>query len=384
MSGLKLKNDIYSYLKNFEFMLWILLTTVLNFGYFLTHYSISVDDLNGARYYAGEMFAQGRFTSTILHYLFDLVHTSPWFVDFVGVVFLVLAAILFNILFDRLIPKISMFSKIIFSVLLITSPIHLELMIFNSCTLIIGIGFTLVALSLLLVQDYLKTKNKKNLVYSTILLMICVSWYESLLVVYFSAVFSILIVRAIYSENKFTFKDLVKEGLIYAIPFVASIVVEYVIQVIVMTVFSIERSHNSMNLIKLDSEKVFLISRFIFRYFWEGLSHFPITIYNISLLMGLLLCTYLVKQKKNFNFVLMFLCFFSSLFILCILMGEEPRYRMAQVIPYTVAYIFYLVSVLIFNSENLQNWKRIFLNWVAFIWQYFKCPVLIFGQILNL
>ena len=71
-----LKTGFSKYMRDIGYSLPLLVCLVATYGYFLTHYSVSIDDLSGDRYYFGELFAQGRFTNTILHHLFGILNTS--------------------------------------------------------------------------------------------------------------------------------------------------------------------------------------------------------------------------------------------------------------------------------------------------------------------
>lgn len=361
--SLNLQNNIKKYLTDFNYMFFILLTTILTYGYFLTHYSLSRDDVTGTRYYTGEMFAQGRFTSTILHHTFGLIDNAPWFIDTIGVLFLILSAILFCILFEKIIPKTSFFAKVIFSTLLITSPLHIEFMSFNSCAIITGLGFCLVALSLLLVEDFFSTKNKKNLILATIFLTICMSWYESLMTAYFSAVFSILILKLTYSNEKYNFKKIITTGLIYAIPFICSILIEFAIEKIIFLLFSIERSPIASNRIH-DEPYVFAATEVFIKYIYLSIHNVGIALFNICVLISPFLCAHLIHKKKNFNYIILFFFLFSPIYILAILMRICPLLRQTHAIIYAVAFlIFFLINIL---AEN-NNVKKLFFNILKYL-----------------
>lgn len=57
-----LKENFISYIKDPIYMLLLIITAVGSYGFLITHYSVSVDDLEYDRYYFGELIAQGRLT----------------------------------------------------------------------------------------------------------------------------------------------------------------------------------------------------------------------------------------------------------------------------------------------------------------------------------
>lgn len=141
--GVKLISLIYEYISNLKYIIFLLLSLVSSYTYFLTNYSVSIDDFCGDRYYFGQLFAQGRMTSTLIRHIFGLINNNYWFIDFIGIVFLGLSAIVFCIVFDRVIKTKSMIPQVVFSCLLVTSPLHTEIFSYTGCTLAVGGGFFL-------------------------------------------------------------------------------------------------------------------------------------------------------------------------------------------------------------------------------------------------
>lgn len=355
---LKQKNILLSrliteYLKNYQYMLFLLLCTVASYTYFLTNYSISIDDLSGDRYYYGELFAQGRFTSTIIRHLFGFIDNSVWLIDFIGIVCLALSAIIFCVLFDRYIETKSKVPQIVFSCLFITSPIYVEIFPYTGCTLSIGGGCVLVALALWFVTVFFNTGKKINFLYSSLLIVFATSWYESLLVIYYGAVFALLILKTINSNVKISIKTTFINGLKFATPLVIGIIFEFLISKVIILILGIEPSDNSANTSYIFSDvhlsPVGFLCEIGYKYILCSLRYLPITLLNIAFVVGLILCISLSLSKKtrklknSLNIVLLFLGLYSSVFILSIIRFCAADYRMSQIVAFFTAFMAFIL-----------------------------------------
>ena len=167
-----LPNEIAAYIKNFWYMLSLAVTTIATYGYFLTHYAVSIDDLSAKRYYYGELFAQGRFTNTIVHHLFGFIDNSPWIRDFFGLLLLATSSIVFCVLFDKFVKFETQVPKIVFSCLLVSAPIFAEIFSYNGTCISNGGGFLCVSLAMYFTLLSRKAKRIKYHLLSSILIAV--------------------------------------------------------------------------------------------------------------------------------------------------------------------------------------------------------------------
>lgn len=339
--------EFVKYIKDIWYSISLIVCTIATYGYFLTHYSVSIDDLSGDRYFYGELFAQGRFTNTILYHLFGFIDNSPWISDLIGLTLLAISSVVFCIIFDKYISFKNNIPKMIFSCLLVSAPIFSELFSYNGTCFTIGGGFLCVALSLYMLTLGLETKNYRFIILPAILLAIVASWYESLIIVYIDAVFALLILKYIQSKEKLKFKPIVIDGLYFVIPLFAGIFSEYIFQIIFLEVFNIQRSVNAPNSIAWfangNTDLFSIIKSLIGNYVIAGIWNKTIAILIISMFISVVLCFYYWIKKKNFLLTLLFACLVFTNFILSFVSGRHMAYRMCQSFAFFTAFIFLLL-----------------------------------------
>lgn len=347
--GTKLISLIYEYISNLKYIIFLLLSLVSTYTYFLTNYSISVDDFCGDRYYFGQLFAQGRMTSTIVRHIFGLINNNYWFIDFIGIVFLGLSAIVFCIVFDRVIKTKSIVPKVVFSCLLVTSPLHTEIFSYTGCTLAVGGGFFLISCALWFVLNYIENKQKKNLVFASIMVALVCSWYESLVVVYFCAVFAVLILKYVSDDykEKITIKSILTNGIIFAVPLITGLVLEFVVSFPVSKLVNFTGkvgSANTSGWLTVESVGIFkTVGVWIIDYVLAGIWYLPITLFAIALVVSLVLAVYYCKRKKSPLILLLFAGLYSGLIVLSLILGNRAPYRTAQVVIFFTAFIYFLL-----------------------------------------
>ncbi|MBP9988033.1 MAG: glucosyltransferase domain-containing protein, partial [Ruminococcus sp.] len=180
----KIKNDFLKYLNDKFYMLFLLITALGSYGFLITHYSVSIDDLEYDRYYYGELIAQGRLSSTIIHRLFNLTDNIIYIQDFLGLVFMCIGIILLCTFLDKYLKTKNHIPQIFFSCVFLSFPLHSELFSYGGCFFAIGSECVLMSISLLLVKEYLETQKISCWILSIIPLFVIASWYESMLIVY--------------------------------------------------------------------------------------------------------------------------------------------------------------------------------------------------------
>lgn len=221
----RIKEDLF----NAAYIIPTVISAVVCYMYFLTTEAIGIDD-TVERYYEGELFSQGRFTSTIINNIFNIKDNNILFSNLIGIISIIFAAIVFCIIFEKII-SCNNFEKVIFSCLLITSPIFVEIFSYRDCVMSIGCGILLIAIALYNMQDYFETRKKWNVIISSLALMVAASWYEAVLFVYVTAVFGVLILKYVVANTnneKVSLKQIITEGLIYALPLIIGVAFELI------------------------------------------------------------------------------------------------------------------------------------------------------------
>lgn len=363
-----LVSGIAEYLNNKPYIISLSACIVAAYLFFVTHYSISIDDLSRERYILdGYIAAQGRFTGMILSVLFDFFGLNTGILELFGILFLAASAIVFCLSFDCVYTTANKLPQILFSCFFVTFPLHAEVFIYAGCTLSVGAGLFLCAVALWLVLQEAKKKvfskgTVKNLVAATFLLIIPASWYESVLFVYYSAVFALLVLKLFtHSEpGEFKFKDFITFGLYFAVPLVAAVLSEYLFQTVVLKVWDTDIQSEALNNIHIGNIFSFqglitLAGTCYKRWIVPMFYYFPITVFGCAVLVSSVLFLVLACKRKNIKYLLAFAGLFSGTVINSLLLMQGAPYRISQAVSFFVAFTVFIIMVLLPNNKGIYQ-----------------------------
>ncbi len=353
--------EIEYFIKKWYFVTFILLVTVLGFGFDLAHFTVNVDSLAGEIYNGpdGQMWASGRFGMLFWTLFFkgstDLVENS-FFAGAFGLFLLIWSAINFCILFKKASNNsISMPAFTVFAACLISFPLMNEIWKYYGANLTVCGGFLFVSFALLLV--YNQIENRKFHFLSTLaicfFMTIVSASYESLLCVYVFAVFALLFLKE--SNNNAPKKHL-KEGLIYTVPLILGLIFRFVIHNIILALINIEPAANGATEIKwFDGEGfIFNLCEMIIsvakEHFIFAPLYFPLALFVICLTVFWGILIFQIIKKRLFCALLIFGMIFSSE-LLSLVQGIASPYRTCQVFAILCAFVFLLTA----NKLRFKN-----------------------------
>lgn len=344
-------NEITYFLNNKLYLYSCILVAIISFGYSAVHTTVSIDDFNGERYIgeSGEFWQAGRFALAIfpklLGYGTKWVHNS-YAIEILGIVFLILAATMYCVLFRRVTKnKINFYALLSFSCILISYPLMNEIWEYTSTNCFICVDFFLVAFALLLVWEQLCEgfKIKKSLLASTAI-MLTISSYESFAVVYIFSVFAVIFLELLFENRKITLKEVMKKGSIYAIFLLFGLVLRILVHQVLLFVLNLEKGTNGATKILWGNTPV---KEILYQLFWgwidlymiRGMIYFPIFELMLGIIAGSGLCLFLVLKKRNILILFSGMGMFFSLFLFSIIQGSVTPYRACQVFAVFVAFV---------------------------------------------
>ncbi len=352
--------SVREYLNNKPYIIILVLSVVASYLFFVTHPSVSNDDLSRERYvFDGYIAAQGRFTGIILNVLLDTFGVNTGVIDFLGIVFLTLSAIVFCVLFDRVYTTENKLPQLLFSCFFVTFPLHAEVFVYAGCTLSVGLGMFLVSVALLTIicavdeKSYF-AKSAKNTVIATVLLMFVASWYESVLFVYYGAVFALLILKMLSqkSSKDFNFRSFVVFGLSFALPLVLAVLSEFIVQTVVVSLSDTHLPVNANNTVAfaISAESlVGLVKSCVAKWALPALYYLPVTVFDGAVITGAIVFLVLSLRKRDVKYLLAFIGLVSSAAINTVLTMTAAPYRTAQPTAFIVGFIAFAVTALVLN-----------------------------------
>ena len=365
----KYKDLVLKFFKNPMFIIPLIIVTIGSFGYLLGHETINIDVLSSDRYYGENvLIEQGRLMAPLIDKIFNIMNFYPFLADFIAVLFLMLGAILFCAFFDSASKgKIKMIAYTIFACFFVSYPLLMEAFVFEPMGISIALGFCFIAISLMLLNECLKTNSNKLFIGGTILLWCAISLYESFAVVYIVGVFLLLLVKILYeNESRQSIKEYILTGLKFVAPLVIAILFNFVVTnaVIIIWVKKINM-YADKNILYGDLGIVGgiknVFNTVMVKYVINGLGYLPITFLVISSLISFVLGIILSVKKRNFLIFLSILGMNLSLLMLSIIQGKASYYRTCQQFQLFISFIFMILTQCILNINIKKFLKNAFL-----------------------
>jgi len=347
------KQLIYDFITDFKFTIPVSIVALLSYGFLITHQSLSIDDLANDRYFAGgDLIAQGRFTAPLLNIFFGGFDFFPFITALLSVILLIFAAILICALFKRTAESLlNPHSYTVFTCIFISYPLINEIFSYDVARLIIGLGLTMVAVTLILQTKYIETGEIKYVITAVIMTVFIVSLYESLIPVYLCGVFCVLIIRniSIIKDGQGVF-NISKKLFKYLIPVVLGIIIEGVLSNVLIWIMGLRYSLNAATKIEwftggnFFDKIVWLFQSIIYAFGSTFLVYLPITVFLISVVLFIFFMIILLQSFKNRRIGWLFSGLFLSVFSLSFVQGFSSTWRSSQVLSLFVAFVFLLFT----------------------------------------
>ena len=222
----ELYEEIKSIMQNKIFVVCLIITAILSFGFGITHISIGIDDLCFDRYAVGTwILSANRWGTWLFYNIFRIFSFTPFWLEFMTViVYFVTAIILCSIIKKISKDQISSFSYILLGCGYISFPILSFQFVYQSTNITVALSnLILIIIAYLVFMNYKEKKNKLWFILYIFISAFAIACYESCLQTY--AVFSLIITLMWikYSEDKIKFKSIAFLGFIFIITIVLSI-----------------------------------------------------------------------------------------------------------------------------------------------------------------
>ena len=339
------------YLKKFwgnrVYMGILLLTAVCAYGYKVTNVAIGIDDTPSLYYFEEGLIAiVGRWVLFLLNKIFSLAEFVPFVTDFVAVVLLVLAAIVWSALFYSVFgEKVPVAGYAFFAAVFISSPLISEVFTYflhNG----IAIGYLCCGISLCCVREWQCGRKLKSLGLAAVFLWIAMGCYESFMILWLAGLMLLLLAERIAKADEKVFWTLAAGALTALV----SIVLRSLTIAIVTKVFQLEylqgeavqRSVTEMLGWMLQpgafSELAMILKRTFVLYGVFAYAYLPIRIFVLSAaVITIVTLVRVIRGRDLWALVLLpaaYLAAFSLLFI----EGKATLYRSAQFLPVFCGY----------------------------------------------
>jgi len=366
----KLLEHINFFIKNRWYMISLLISAIAGYGYQLGHGTCGIDDVAIDMYFEdGLGVAIGRWPFFYINKVIPVAEYTPFVMDFVAVIFLMLGAILWCAVIREIVKEeLPILCYIVFSAMFLLYSLIAEVFIFylhNG----IAIIYCLVGISLFMFC-YLWT-NKVQIgkmmilnIVMVLLLCVAISFYESAANLYLFGVLLILFFDVI-QWNRLCADSLKKSVLLLghtAGVLVIAIMGRTIITRFTMNAFSLQEYFfrsvtdiswlSGRSLSELYGDLVMLVKMLIREYFVAGVVYYPILLFAIASVVFAVYIIYKAIREKNVWIFLYGMGTYATLYVLTIIQGETLKYRSCQMFSVFVGAVMMALTYKILEQKG--------------------------------
>lgn len=415
----QLEKDLRVFLQNKIYLFCVSITALCSYGFAIIQPSIGIDDTAVATYLEdGLEVVMGRWTVFLLNKLFHVSDFAPFMTELVGVLFLVLAATLFGVLFCRIAGEVSTGSAagdndgirvgmpaVVFACVFVSSPIISEVFVYYWHDGV-GLGYVFTALSLLAFFAALKIllpgrPNQGNdgqtdwkqvglsLGKSLLWIWLAVGCYESFLILYILGILVILFLHGSRSVKGISIGRGFMVLFMGALLTILCVALRSVMIVLITQVYGLQHILNDlkvyqrgladiMSLFTADGldNLIMLAKRFWVVYHLNAVVYLPITVYELAVWIFGIYSIFLTVKKRNLWFLVLFVGMLVTPFLLTVAEMRLTYYRSCQYLPFFAAAGLWLLCTWGCSIRTKKGTGRRFLKVVLAV---FGC-ILVWNQ----
>ena len=356
----KIWQDMQRILNQKVYIICVTLTAVMSYGFAVCQPMIGVDDSAIGRYFAeGLGPIMGRFGYFLLNKICPVAEYTPFVVDFIGVLFLILGAVLWCLVWEKAMGhKLSLMASTCFSCVMISCPMISEVFIYylhNG----VCMCYCLSALLILLFMEAMERRGRarwNKLAQALFVLWITNSFVEAFTIVFLMAIVMVWLLQCIYKVRKITPKIVACEGLTAGGLLIVSILLRTITIEVITALFSLQDQIGIMNrrsvLEALDwfksgqglAEFVMTIKKYIAMYYVNAIAYIPVRIYLMAVIaLGIWAIYRLIRYRQSVPLLGMVVMQLIPL-ILVFLEGHATFYRNSQYVPIYVAFVVMVLT----------------------------------------
>nr|WP_300816979.1 glucosyltransferase domain-containing protein [uncultured Acetatifactor sp.] len=349
------------------------LTAACSYGFAVTHHSIGIDDTAMMLYLEdGLEVAMGRWTVFLLNRIFHMAGFSPFMLELIGVVLLMLGVTLFGVFMRRVFGgRGGIAGYTIFACVFLSNPIISEVCIYyfhNG----VDLGYVLCALALLFFLNGLEGAGRKRWAWfggSLLWIWAAVGCYESFLIVYILGILILLFLRGATGQEVLSLSHGAFCLGVGALLSAGCVILRTVMIPTVIALFGLQdvvgvqamRSLSEM-LVLFGSREgldnlLMLAKRFWLIYHVNAFVYLPVTGYVLALLLTGILALYMAVKKRNFLYLVLFGGMEIVPFLMTIAEAKVTNYRTCQFLPFFTAVGMLVLYMLFEKRKFVRVWR---------------------------
>ena len=329
------KEEIKKIVNDKKYIISIIITAILGYGYLITHTTIGMDDTALDIYYA-DLFdvniisIVGRWGSYLLYKILGITNFTPFWLEMMTVIAFIITAIIITAFINKNFKPKTNLVGIVFSCVYISYSLINEAMIFQPSNFALILGNLLTFISLIYIYEIFNGNYKKKYyIYAIIILTLGISMYEACCQTFLVVLCAYIIYNLInnYKENniKFFFTAI----LILVCAIILNYVILYTLFFIGVPDLSAEMmGDKSINWFEHGLiNGIYVVIANIKYATINNLNYFPIFELVFCAIIGLLTSIGYSIKAKDTNIFNIYILLLGSNFALCILQCSNITYR---------------------------------------------------------
>lgn len=368
----KLKSDLLYFLKQKLYVIALSITAACSYGFCIVQPSIGIDDTAVATYLEdGLEVVMGRWTVFWLNKFFHVSDFAPFMTELIGVLFLMLAATLFNVLLKRLTGgRAGILAATIFACAFVSNPIISEVFVYYWHDGA-GFGYVLTALSLLAFHSGMEAEGRQKMgafLRSLLFVWAAVGCYESFLILYILGILVVLFLRGMADGGRL--KGSAVFGYLAAGAMLTVLCVLMRSGMIALTtkLFGLEDVLDQVKqeqrglaemagLFSRDGldNLIMLIKRFWVVYHLNAVVYLPVTVYELAVFIFGIGSVILAVRKRDLWFPVLYVGMLIAPFLLTLAEMRLSYYRSCQYLPFFAAAGLWLLCVSLQRIRHFQK-----------------------------
>ncbi len=363
----RLWKDIKWFLDKKIYWIALVITAVCGYGFSIVHPSIGIDDTAVALYLEdGLEVTMGRWTIYWLNKLFHVSDFAPFMTELVGVLFLMLAATILNVVLRRLVgEKSGVLASTVFACAFISNPIISEVFVYYWHDGV-GLGYVLTALALLCFQEAIEDKGQGRylaFVKSLLFIWAAVGCYESFLILFILGIIVILFLWGMADAKRLRVQSVVGFLAAGALICAGCVLLRSAMVTATVQIFRLEdvmtdlkqeqRSLGEMASLFVEGgwdNFLMLVKRFWMVYHLNALVYLPVTVYELACVVLGVASVILAVRKKNIWYPILFAGMLIAPFLLTVAEARVSYYRSCQYLPFFAAVGVWLLLLAILQT----------------------------------
>jgi len=369
------KKELEELLKNRKYIICIVITAILGYGYLITHTTIGMDDTSLDIYYSNLFDMNiigivGRWGSYFLYRILHITSFTPFWLEVLTVLTYIFTAMIITCFINKNLGAKGKSVGIIFSCIYISYSLINEALIFQPSNFALIFGNLLTIISVILIYEIHGTSCKKSdYILPTLIFTLGISMYEACCQTFLVS-FLFCLIYNIFT-NKDNEKNMIKKFLIGIGILIISIILYYIILyafffmgVPNIIAYGKQINWSAYGLFSGINEVIKNI-----KYYTLGnMQYFPVLEFVVAIVIGLVLAIYYSIKNKDTNiFNIYFLIVFSN-FALAILQCSYIMYRACTSWSLFVAGVFTITYAILSRKKYFRN-LAIVLAILVILWQ---------------